>query len=340
MKRKVLFLAGNAIPDYRVEFYEELAKRCELTVVSKGGAKINGAKNITDLGVNFKNLNVQFKALKHAINKNYDHIFVVGNLNFLVNSMVLALLKRERLSSWGFWKTKNKFSDFFREYIISRGVSQVFYCEKHKQSYANLLTLTMKSVVATNTVYVNQDLVSNNINNRNLIFVGALNRRKGIYDFLVRIAPILKELGLIYNIVGDGLERKKMERFVESNNLKETVFFHGYVNDKNKLANLYNDACLEVSPNQAGLSVQRAFGHGTAFITLEDAISGGEIESIKQGYTGYKLSSLDELVSKTEELLKNPDKTREMGCNAHSLYKTELTIDKMVDSFCEIILNK
>ncbi|WP_171393484.1 glycosyltransferase [Vibrio mediterranei] len=337
MTRKVLFLAGNAIPDYRIEFYEELAKRCDLTVLSRGGAGIKGAENIIDRGIKFKKINIQIQALKHVLNKKYDHIFVIGNLNFLVNAMALLFLKPERLSSWGFWKTGKLVSDRLRNFVISRGVSQVFYCNKHKQSYSDILGSTTKSVVATNTVYVDQKLVSLTKSGKGLIFVGTLNERKGIYEFLVKIAPKLRCLGFTYNIVGDGIERSKMQEFVNSHGLQETVFFHGYINDKTKLANLYNEACLEVSPNQAGLSVQRAFGNATAFITLKDAISGGEIESITQGHTGYKLSSLDEIVSKTEELLMSPDKVRMLGNNANKLYVAELTIDKMVDAFCELI---
>jgi glycosyltransferase involved in cell wall biosynthesis len=81
----------------------------------------------------------------------------------------------------------------------------------------------------------------------NLLFVGRVEERKGIYE-LIEIAHILKERGLKFQlkIVGGGDLFEKIKNNVSVRSLKNEVFLLGLVSDADKLKGLYDSADIFV----------------------------------------------------------------------------------------------
>lgn len=86
----------------------------------------------------------------------------------------------------------------------------------------------------------------------NLLFVGRLEKRKGLMYLLQALAS-LRRPNVKLTIVGDGEERKRGERFVQTNKLTAQVDFAGNVGDA-ILPNFYQNADIFCAPAVAGES--------------------------------------------------------------------------------------
>lgn len=79
--------------------------------------------------------------------------------------------------------------------------------------------------------------IEENLNNKGLVLcsVGRLVKEKG-YDRLLEVHNKLIKEGIIHTlwIVGEGEKRKELEKYIEENNLKETVNLIGYSNNPYK----------------------------------------------------------------------------------------------------------
>ena len=341
MKSKLLILAGNKIPEYRKEIYDNLAEKYDLTIVSsKSNTKIEQACHIYDDGFRVGKFTFQINAIKEYLKNSDAKVVIIGNFTFISNLILLAFGSKTRVISWGFWKTGKKIQDMVREKIIARGVKQIFYCDEHKQSYNAHYIKDNQAITARNTVFVDTSLVKKNFNTRRIIFVGSLNQRKGLIEFIEAFSKFFISENIYMTVIGEGVMRNKIEEIIKSKGLTEHIDMLGFINDKVKLAQLYSYASVEISPKQAGLSIQRAFGNSTPFITLKNAISGGEINSIIDGYNGYKSENMDDLVNYTIKLINNTDELIKFSINAKTTYENSLTIQHMLASFEHIIEQK
>lgn len=79
----------------------------------------------------------------------------------------------------------------------------------------------LKNCLEENSIYPNRRI--------NIVTVGRLNRQKG-YDTLLKAHKELLEEGLEYNlyILGEGEERKKLEKYIKDNNIEKNTFLLGF----------------------------------------------------------------------------------------------------------------
>lgn len=86
-----------------------------------------------------------------------------------------------------------------------------------------------------------------------ILSVGRLAPGKGIEDLLQAVLT-MKHLGtpaeaIQLSIVGDGPQRQYIEQFIHANQLSERVVLLGHINDRTRLARLYQEATLFVMPS-------------------------------------------------------------------------------------------
>lgn len=132
-----------------------------------------------------------------------------------------------------------------------------------------------------------------------LIFIGRLTKTKQLHLILEALA-ILRDKGEEYNMVfvGDGEERKGLEKMAESLHLP--VWFYGSCYDEAENAELIYNADLCVSPGNVGLTAIHSMTFGTPVLTNSDfSTQMPEFEAIREGSTGsfFEKGSKDDLAA-------------------------------------------
>ena len=333
-KKKIAIIWGGEILPYRFFLIDFLSEYYELDVFTKG-TKYRGKARIIALKTNNINkIKIQRELFFLNFNK-YEKIIVISNFSFLFNLIYLLFGNNRKIISWGFWPTKNKVFNLLRRYIIKRINNNIFYSVDHKRYYSKLIK-SFKSEVANNTVDVEYE--EKYIEANSILFIGTFNKRKGIIQMIKIIKPLfLKYPKLKFVLVGDGLLMGKVKNFIKTNNLEKKVILKGRIIEPKKLNKLYNSAFCEISLNQAGLSIVRSLGHATPFITLYDAISGGEKSNLIDGYNGYLLKSSKDLIKKVEKIYKDKKLRKTLKSQSLETYKKKCNKEQFLNAFVSAI---
>lgn len=90
--------------------------------------------------------------------------------------------------------------------------------------------------------------------------MGTLYKAKKIYDLLEAYQNAYQKNNNIQPliIIGDGVERSNIDKWVEQNNLIDKITLTGAIFDQNLLKDYYQDAIVCISPRQAGLTVMNS----------------------------------------------------------------------------------
>ena len=137
-----------------------------------------------------------------------------------------------------------------------------------------------------------------------LLYVGRLDKRKGI-DFLVKTIPLVKKEipNIKLFVIGKGKSRKKLEKFIEKNNLQDNITFLGFVPDE-ELPKWYNQCKLTIVPSVFegfGITVIESLACGTPVIgTNTDGIK----DTIKDKEMLVEFGNKEELIKCVLKILK------------------------------------
>jgi len=119
-----------------------------------------------------------------------------------------------------------------------------------------------------------------------LLFVGRVIRTKGVRDAL-RALSMVKELPVVFDVVGDGFDRAACEALSADLGLGDRVRFHGRV-ERGRVDDFYRAADVFVFPSYrepGGLAVQEAMAHGLPAIV---ANVGGPADAVDDA-TGIRV---------------------------------------------------
>ncbi len=150
-----------------------------------------------------------------------------------------------------------------------------------------------------------------------VIFIGRLKRRKGLFEIL-ELSQIFPEL--TFHIVGDGEGREKEELLVALNSLANhnNIKLHGLLNHA-ELFNLLKQCALHVFPSRQ---------EGFPKVMLETAAAGiptimysdyGATEWITHGCDGFVVDTLDQMIVTVRMLIAQPELLHATSKNAVSL---------------------
>ena len=254
-----------------------------------------------------------FKLRKLMINeskKKFDKIIFISNLNYvniitLISSINLYKIKvilteRSSLSELKYSnnlinKLKNELIYFFArilykfsDLIITNSKFEKNYI-KNKFQLNNVICIhppSIKNIIKKNS--------SNNVYKKmfNIIYVGRLAKEKGIFVILKALRELNKKYRFLFNLYGDGPERKSIEKFIKINNLNKIISLNGFVSNKKlifKNADLFINASLwEGLPNALVQSINY-----NVFPICSNA-PGGNMEVIKNGILGISFKTNDE----------------------------------------------
>ena len=149
-----------------------------------------------------------------------------------------------------------------------------------------------------------------------LVSVGRLSPEKGfmdlleIYNKLVKKHPAWK-----LDIIGDGSEREKLEKYIKNNNLEENVTLHGF-RKKDYIDKVLQSSSIYLMTSYTesfGIVLIEAMSHGLPCIAFSSAE--GAVELIDSGRNGYLINNRNSeaYIKKVEDLMEDRDVRKSIG---------------------------
>ena len=348
-KPKVLILQGE-VSTYRVATYNIIADNFDVTVGYYDKDKSVEECRFKKIKLDSYKLGpfICIKSLRKFC-KQFDVVIFMDDLHALSYCLLPFGPRKFKTISWGFGlrASYTRLYDVDRCHTFLDKVSQVvnescdaiiFYMEKAKEFWRGTSFDMGKVFVAPNTTAV-ESIEIEPLRKKNLLFVGTLYEKKGIMALLQAYQSALCQSNNLpmLHIVGDGVDAEKLKQYVSNNGLSNRVIFHGAIYDEKKLAQHFRDALLCISPHQAGLSVPKSMGYGVPFVTLRDAITGGEKYHITHGETGVFYEQDEDLVSIILDAASSPEKYVKLGVNAKAYYDNTATPKHMAQGAIDAI---
>ena len=362
--KKVIFL-HNIISPYRLPIFDGLAKETNLTVYFCKKTDDNRLWNTNTQNYEFRytilpNFNIGPFVINYTIplqvlRDDPDFIIISENpenalsilllilYSFIFHKKVILLTERidnEVLTLINLKKSSKKILRVFyflisfiyvwyRKFLYFNSKAIITFSDKAKK---NLLTEGVKNAKIYNLPQIMPEMlllmpkamkIDVRFEGKTIIFTLCyLTERKGI-DNLIKSFDSLKDDNSVLLIGGTGDYEDALKSLAKHN---ERIIFLGYLNDQQK-ANYYSIADFFVFPTLYdvwGFVVNEALYYGLPVISTSNA---GAIEIIEEDSTGYIVepNNIDELKSKIEYLLKNPQKVKELKTNVNRMNKSRIT---------------
>lgn len=360
---KVLFLTNIPTP-YRVDFFNELGKSCELTVLyERISAKdrdtawlSNEAKNFTEVflkGIKIGNDSALCFGVIKYLNKSFDLIIVGGystptgmlaiillkllNIPFILNAdggmirndkKIVYFIKKFFISSANYWLST---SDKTTQYLINYGA-------KKKSIYKYPFSSLSQKIILSQPISNEEKCVLKKElgmkEKKVIIAVGQFIYRKG-FDVLIKS---MKDLPKNYGVYIVGGFPTEEYLFLKKKYNLNNLHFCEFKNEK-ELAKYYKAADLFVLPTREdiwGLVINEAMGFGLPIITTNNCVAG--LELIEDGKNGYivNVGSSEELKNKIKIILESSSLRADMSSNSLKIISS-YTIENMAKTHFKIL---
>lgn len=302
---KVLFLTNIPSP-YRVDFFNELGKICDLTVLfERKSAKDRNSEWVADKLSNFKAVflkGIKFGAaeaicpgvIKFLSNKRFD-VIVVGMYSSPTGMLAIEYMKTRKIpfilnSDGGIIKDDSGFRHKIKEHFIGSASAWLstgkmttkyltYYGADSNKICVYPFTSVMKKDVIDRPLSEEEKRVYKNklgmMESKIVLSVGQFIHRKG-YDLLLKSCKSLdKNIG-VYIVGGKATEEYlALKKDLNLNN----VYFIDFMK-KCDLAEYYKAADLFVLPTREdiwGLVINEAIANGLPVLTTDKCVAGLEI---------------------------------------------------------------
>jgi glycosyltransferase involved in cell wall biosynthesis len=348
-RKKVLILYNNMF-HYRVAIFKLLAEQCDLTVCYSIGPA-------TTEPVNFRILKLPiFKYNRLVIHKDnilemcqqYDVVIAYGDIAWIkLSTLPFRKNRRFKVIFWSIGVSASyekkydavSYWNSARDFFYRRADALLFYSDYPISNYVKRGFNPEKIFVAPNTVAVYNGSGDAGISKDSLLFIGTLYMQKGILSLLENYKLALESNSNILplNIIGGGEEFEKVNSWIVENRLSSRIFLRGPIFDPAIKAGYFKKALACISPVQAGLSVLESMGYGVPFITMHDALTGGERFNITDHENGRLMRQLSDLQEIIVDISENRQKYVEMGKNAFNYYQQKRKPSDMANGILKAI---
>lgn len=327
---KILYLVNIPSP-YRVDFFNELGKLCDLTVLfereySKDRKKnwhnynFNNFNGIILKGLNFiKNNSFNFGVIKYLKEEKYDCI-VIGGYSTPTGLLAICYLKFKKIPfvlnvDGGIINYTEKKLIFFMKkffisaasYWLSTGKSTTDYLTYYGAVKNNIYiypftTVSKKDIVDKKIKKLNKDDYKKMLSipeKKIIISVGQFVHRKG-FDILLQASKEISSETGVYIVGG-----QPTSEYLEIAQNQSNIHFIDFM-DKDQLAEYYMASDLFVFPTREdiwGLVVNEAMSYGLPVITTDACIAG--LELVKDYENGFIVPTNNALIlsNKINEVL-------------------------------------
>ncbi len=195
-------------------------------------------------------------------------------------------------------------------------------------------------VVIPNSINVNKINLYNK-NSNNILFIGRLEKDKGIYDLINAFKKVVSNIENINLILaGDG-EKEKVNNILEKYGLTKNVVLKGWVN-KDEIDRLLGEASLFLLPSYdegMPISILEAMSFGVPIISTNV----GSIPEVITDENGILINpgDVDKLSDSIEFLFKDENLRNKISNNNYKKiieeYNTEINNNKLLNLYKEIL---
>jgi glycosyltransferase involved in cell wall biosynthesis len=246
------------------------------------------------------------------------------------------------------WEHNEDFGNIFRRYInkITSKLSVKIIADSSdvKEAVINTLKINKNKVTSVfiGGVNTNEYFIKGfNVSNSDKILVGSvgsLEYRKGYLPILSVIKDLIveKSINLRFEIAGEGIMRNKLEDYIASNYLEDSIKLLGIVEEIPKFLNKMD---IYIQPSRfEGLciTVIEAMAAGLPVVAYN---VGGIKNSIDDGVTGFLVEKGDtnDFKEKVLVLAKDKQLRNDMGRKAREKVKDRYSIEKTVMQFENVL---
>ena len=177
----------------------------------------------------------------------------------------------------------------------------------------------------------------------NILFVGRLVERKGVKYLIEAFDELSPDIGATLTIVGEGPERKNLEKLVESKGLQDRVIFKGRVSDE-ELEQCYKEcdvfvlpACIDSKGDTEGLGVVllEAMSYKKPVIASN---VGGIVDIVKDGETGLLVPEKDpqRLAKAIGKILTNKKLATKLGQQGYEFVHKNFSWERITNKLIEL----
>ncbi len=292
-----------------------------------------------------KSLKILYKRRKSMINyiKNTDAEVIISTRVFL--NELLSEYGSDNILKIG-WEHNHYHDDMKYATDVIRSVKNLDYFVLvskglYKFYHKKMRNFKCKCVYIPNAIE-NIPKVKSPLTSEHIISVGRLSPEKGYLD-LLKIYLDLKNKKCKWHldIVGDGSERSRLEKFIKENNLENDVTLHGFKNSK-EIEKLMQKSSIYVMTSYTesfGIVLLEAMSNGLPCIAFDSAEGAKEV--ITSGRDGYliKHRNFKAMEKKILDLTKDIDMRKELGKNGRRKVKGYIS-DNICASWGKIIERK
>ena len=369
-KNKILLITNIPTP-YRIPLFNELKEQLEgkglgLKVIfgALGYARRKWSVDMSQCRFEYevlpsKNLyfsdpeksSFTYSGLYRVISKENPSVIITNAFSIATTKLWLrSWFKKTDYIIWSGAIHRKAKSDSFvrrlqRKILVRRAVGFIAYGTKAKEYLVSLGAQRNKVEIGINTVDVQfyksecrrlrGNLIPND-SSKHLLYVGHLSPRKNVFSVLKVINYLAKlRSDIIFDIVGDGEDRVRLEEYVTENGLTDFVKFHGFKQKADIVLFLAQSDCF-LFPTDFdiwGLVLVEAMSAGLPCIASIHA--GATHDLIKEGVTGFAMdfSETEKVVDKVNWILENPELSKEIGQNASCFIAENVSIEKSAAGF-------
>lgn len=309
---KVLFLTNLPAP-YRVKFFEELGKLCDLTVIyERKSASDRDTKWISDHEATYHEIflggkeigtdnSFSFNVIRYVKDRSYNKI-IIGMYSTYTAMVAILYMKCHNIPFWistdgGFIKEESPLKYKLKRFLIGaahawlttgKGATDylVHYGAIREKCYTYPFASMSKSEIMGKPLTLSQKKMYRKklgiVEEKIILSIGQFIYRKG-YDLLLEACKNIDPQIGIY-IIG-GVPTKDYLELKDKYKLNNVHFLDFMVKDE--LENYYKAADIFVHPTREdvwGLVVNEAMGYGLPVITTKNCMAGNEL--IEKGVNG------------------------------------------------------
>lgn len=233
-------------------------------------------------------------------------------------------------------KQSNEKQKQYIKQIFSMADKVIVLSEEWADFFGKEICSPEKLIILYNGVTM-PDYEKTDYTDHNILFLGRLGMRKGIYDLLKAIPKIVEQIpDAMFYIGGDG-DINNCRTIAERENITDHVKFLGWVKGREKEEYLKQCSVFTLPSYHEGMpmSVLEAMSYGLAVVTTN---VGGIPQIIDDGINGIKIKSGDVLSIQSNiiELLKNSEYKKRIAQCGHNKVCEHFNIEQNINKLDEI----